>query len=110
MNFQVEITRRAENDLREITAWYRARSGFDEVADAWADGFFEIIDQLAYSADNHPPANEAGLVDGDLREVHYGSGRRRTHRIVYEIVGDVVYILRVRHQAQKDLTPDELSR
>ena len=37
----------------------------------------------------------------------YGK-RRNTYRILFEVRGNVVYILRVRHGRQDFLTPEEL--
>jgi len=108
MTFTVEYTHRAERDLREITAWYLEESGSIDIASDWSDGIYSLIEDLSHTADRHPPACELEVVEGDLREVHYGSGRRTTHRIIYQIIGERVVILRIRHTSQRELTPDDI--
>lgn len=108
MKFTVEYTRRAERDIREATAWYVERSGDLDVASDWFNGIHTLIADLSHTADTYPPAREFEMIEGDLREVHYGSGRRTTHRIIFEIIGRRVLILRIRHVSQRDLTQDDL--
>jgi hypothetical protein len=43
-----------------------------------------------------------------VRQLLYGIGRKPTHRAVFEVRGDTVYVLAVRHLAQDDLSADEL--
>jgi plasmid stabilization system protein ParE len=44
---------------------------------------------------------------GELRELLYGK-RQGVYRILFEVRGDTVYILRVRHGAQELLGPGDL--
>ena len=37
----------------------------------------------------------------------YGVGRRPTHRAVFTVRSDLVLVLRVRHLAQKEISPDD---
>ena len=108
MSYQVELAPRARQDLREIIAWYVERSGSLDVADRWADGFFETVDTLRVDPTRHPLVREIASLDTDVQEVHYGSGRKKTHRILFEVIGDRVFVLRIRHFAQRDVTCDDL--
>jgi plasmid stabilization system protein ParE len=52
-------------------------------------------------------APESDWYPGELRQLLYGK-RRGVYRILYEVRGKTVYILRVRHGAQAVLEPGEL--
>jgi len=42
------------------------------------------------------------------RELHYGSGRRTTHRVLFRVLEhNVVEVMAIRHFAQQDVTPDD---
>ena len=43
-----------------------------------------------------------------LRQITFGLGNKPTHRVVFEIRGDTVYVLAVRHLAQADITPNDV--
>lgn len=40
--------------------------------------------------------------------MNYGLGPRPTHRVLYEIRGDEVLVLTVRHLAQREITSEDL--
>jgi hypothetical protein len=42
----------------------------------------------------------------ELRQLNYGSGRRKTHRIIFAIRPDTVVVHAVRHVAQEDWRPE----
>jgi plasmid stabilization system protein ParE len=108
MTYEVILTARARQDLREITAWYVQRSGRQDVADRWVDGFFDTLENLRTNPTRCPLVREVASLDMDVREIHYGSGRKKTHRILYEVIGECVFIMRIRHSAQRDITRDDL--
>lgn len=88
---RLERSRQAERDLDEILTYGTRRFGHD-VGDAY---FFSFEAAFALLVDN-PQAGEP--ID------HVGPGVRklthRRHRIFYEIDGDRIWVLRVRHHAQ----------
>jgi hypothetical protein len=43
----------------------------------------------------------------DVRELLYGT-KKNKHRILFTVRDDVVYILHIRHSAQRELTSDDL--
>jgi hypothetical protein len=44
----------------------------------------------------------------ELRQMHFGLGRRASHRVIFTIRPDSVYVLSVRHVSQAPLGPDDL--
>lgn len=108
MKFEVRTSRRAQRDIREAVAWYRERSGSAEVAGEWVDGVQSAIHSLAENPDRCHLAHETERFDQDVRELLYGSGRRKTHRVLFQVEGSVVNVIAVRHFAQRDFTPDDM--
>ncbi|MGD9858308.1 MAG: type II toxin-antitoxin system RelE/ParE family toxin [Planctomycetaceae bacterium] len=106
MKFRVGLTPRAEQELREIAAWYRERSGSQEIADRWVDGILARLNRLELDPQRHALAREADLFDYDVRELLFGSGRRKTHRILFRVIDDLVEIMAIRHFAQHDVVTD----
>jgi len=53
-------------------------------------------------------AEERESYSGELRQLLFGVGRSATHRILFAIEKQAVYILRVRHISQQDLGEDDL--
>ena len=108
MSLQVVIAPLALQQLREEADWYREQSHSDELASAWLDGFLELLLSLQFDPDRHPLARESRRFPVEVREVHYGSGRKKTHRALFQIQGAEVHVLTVRHIAQADVVPESL--
>jgi Txe/YoeB family toxin of Txe-Axe toxin-antitoxin module len=94
--------------LFSIARWYAETFQSLDVAATWYDGFLDLLDGLEADPLQGILAPENHLFDFELREVHYGSGRRFTHRALYRIVGQRIEILSVRHLSQQPLGPSEL--
>jgi plasmid stabilization system protein ParE len=107
MASRVVISQRAERDLQDIAAWW-ARERSPEQASRWLTGIYEKLRTLRDSAAQWPLAPESQDFVIELRELHYGTGRRATHRAVYTVTEDLVLILTVRHLAQDRLAADEV--
>jgi plasmid stabilization system protein ParE len=67
----------------------------------------EAIRSLAENPERFGLAPECRWYPAELRQLLYGK-RRGVYRILFEIRGAIVYIVRVRHSAQALLNPDEL--
>ena len=105
MRHQIVIAPLAVEQLQFEANWYRQRAFSDEVARAWMEGFLELLNSLQFDPQRYPQARERPRFSEIVREVHYGSGRRKTHRALFVIEGEVVRILTVRHVAQDDFAP-----
>lgn len=108
MNYEVIVPEEVWAELESATEWYRRRSLSVEVANQWLHGFQDAIGSLATNPDRCAIAHESVHLPYELRELLYGSGRRKTHRAIFRIVGDRVVIMAIRHVAQRDFTPDDL--
>lgn len=67
-----------------------------------------MLSGLTENALSCPLAHESAEFPFELRELHYGSGRRTTHRALFRVVDDCVEVLAIRHHAQRDVSPDDI--
>jgi plasmid stabilization system protein ParE len=110
MRYLVRTTRRVDREISRIVVWYLERSGTQDVADRWAAGLRALINTLASNPQRHSLARETSAFEYDVRELLYGSGRRKTHRILFRTLESdgIVEVIGVRHVAQRDFTPDDM--
>jgi plasmid stabilization system protein ParE len=102
MSFHVAIARKAAREIEDQYNWLAARS--ETAANRWRNSLLHAIDKLEDDAERCPEAPEAGWLPG-LRQRLHGK-RRHVHRIPFEIRGQTVVILRVRHSVQESLGPE----
>lgn len=103
MRWQVVIARKAAGEIEEHYSWIAERS--EAAANRWRESLLKAIDSLEDDPERFPEAPEAEWYEG-LRQLLYGK-RRQVHRILFEIQGQKVVILRVRHSAQDFLGPED---
>src|SRR5260221_9024151 len=80
MSYRLRITDEAAELLLSSARWYAETSQSLDVAAAWHDGFLDQLDSLTSNPFRGPVAPENDAFDFELREIHYGSGKRLTHR------------------------------
>lgn len=98
----------ARAQLATISRWYEMESGSQEIARQWREGFLLELESLRNNPLRGSLSAENRKLGLELRELHYGSGRRKTHRAVYLIVDDIVRVVAIRHHAQRDLRREDL--
>jgi plasmid stabilization system protein ParE len=104
MSWHVVIARKAAREIEAQYDWLAERS--EAAADRWRDSLLQAIGTLADNPERCPEAPEAEWHEG-LRQLLHGK-RRRVHRILFEVRGETVIVLRVRHNAQDFLAPGDL--
>jgi plasmid stabilization system protein ParE len=100
MRFRIHVVRAAKRDIREIVEWWSEHRSAEQAL-RWYTAIVPAIETLADCADRCPASPETDLVATGLRQLHFGLGRKATHRIVFTIVGQEVRVLRIRHAAQQ---------
>lgn len=103
---KVYLSKDAESDLRRCTNWW-AKYRNSQQAARWLSGFLKKIKGLSKNGDRHPLARENDRYPVEIREVYYGLGNKRTHRAVFTIRPNMVYVIRIQHLAQKDIVPED---
>jgi plasmid stabilization system protein ParE len=105
MAHSVYITVRALAEIDEALEWIADQ--MEAAALRWHERLIEAI----YSLQDHPErcelAPESDWFGAKIRQLLYGK-RFGVYRILFEIRGSKVIILRVRHSAQALLKPEEL--
>ncbi|QDT36321.1 hypothetical protein [Stratiformator vulcanicus] len=106
----IRLTAETESQLAQATAWYQERSGISEIARQWYDGFLIEMKKLRFIEDEIglTPLQEQEFFEERLFELHYGSGRNKTHRAIFRFVGGTIEIVTIRHLSQRGLTNDDL--
>lgn len=105
MAHSVHITARALREIEKAIEWLAERSR--PAAARWHQQLVEAVRSLENNPERCGLAPESEWYPGELRQLLHGK-KRGVYRILFEVRGDTVHILRVRHSAQELLEPDEL--
>lgn len=105
MAHSVHITARALREIDAALEWLTAQSR--PAAVRWHQQLTEAIRSLENNPERWGLAPESEWYPGELRQFLHGK-RRGVYRILFEVRGDTVFVLRVRHGAQALLEPGEM--
>ena len=106
MKFQVRLTAKAEEDLEIILRWFQEQSA-GVAGVRWMAQLMARIATLESHPERCPLAAEAEDLGLEIRE--HSIGRRRgKHRLLFQIQGRTVFILRVWHSARDAISRDDL--
>ena len=100
MRYKVEIGVVALAEVRDAFDWLAARA--PKGADRWRAGLLLAVDSLEHMPMRCPLAPECDYFGREIRQLLHGK-KGRQHRILFEVRGDTVYVLRVRHGARRFL-------
>lgn len=107
MTYQLVVSDRARDQLEAACQWW-AENRSVEQAERWYDGFAEALLSLCDSPERFPCAPEDHLFPFDVRQLNYGLSGKPTHRALFTIRPDIVYVFSIRHLAQRSITPDDV--
>lgn len=107
IRFRIHVSSKAELEIGDAALWW-ADNRDEGQAKKWLERVDDALIELAGIADHCPTARESKLFPFLLREYNFGVGRRPSHRLLFDIVGDTVNVLSVRHLAQRDVTMDDI--
>ncbi len=105
MAHAVHFTARALDEIDRALEWLARRSR--KAAVRWHGKLLEAVRSLENNPERCGLAPESEWYPGELRQLLHGK-RQGVYRILFEVRGNGVYILRVRHSAQALLEPDDL--
>jgi len=97
---------RAKAFLRNNARWWAEHHSAEE-AERWFEGFVTAIASLSETHESHAKAPEDPEFPFTVRELHYGTGSRPTHRALFTVRPDMVYVFLIRHLAQRRVTIDD---
>jgi len=100
MEFQVELTRYAKEEIESNYLWLKDYdSGY---ADSWFRDLMNTIATLQDKPMRCALARENDDFSEEIRQLIYGKSSSR-YRIIFMIQEDIVYILSVRHGSRSSL-------
>lgn len=105
MTYRVVITPDAENDLKEIYQFIRR--GSPAAATQWIRTAREQANSLSLHPERCLLAPEYESFSQPIRQLLIGSGNRGTYRLLFEITGQTVFVLHVRHGSRLPLSWEE---
>ncbi len=103
MKYPVLFVQRAERNMLAALAWYQKNA--PGVSQRWHDRLNSSLRRLRENPDRFPLARESEIFPYRLREVLFGAGRRKTHRVLFVVRPKAVVVYAIRHVAQKDFDP-----
>ena len=111
MTLQVQFTAQARLEFFQAALWWAEHHDIAQAA-SWIENFEAAIRQLRANPERHPRIHEqdAHHWHYTYRRILFGLGNKPTHRAIYRIHNDRVYVVTVRHLHQADLLPDDLEQ
>jgi plasmid stabilization system protein ParE len=107
VTYEVYVTDKAKRQLEDAARWWGENRSAEQ-AERWYGGFVTEIQSLEKNPGRFPLARENDVFPVALHELHYGLGRKKTHRAIFAIRPERVIVYSVRHVAQRDLTGDDI--
>ncbi len=98
---------RVHRVVDEAYAWW-AKHRSAEQASRWLRGIEATIFGLSRAPERYPLAIENDRFPIEIRQATFGLGRRPTHRVLFTIRPECVYVLTVLHVAQDAIGLDDL--
>ncbi len=104
MEFQVQITKKAEVEIEQAYNWLKERN--PSYGAQWLRELMDKLATLQVKPQRCSLAIENDVFSEEVRQLLYGK-RPNVYRILFVIRDDIVYILHVRHSKQALLTVEE---
>jgi len=98
---------RVEYALEAGFRWWAENRSAEQAAN-WFNGFVAALKSLGANPYRCPLAAEDSLFPYEIRQLNFGLGSKPTHRALYTIRPDRVYVFLIRHLSQQTITPDDL--
>lgn len=109
MTFNIRWSPKAMDSLVAHAQWW-ATNHSEQQGLRFFDGFVKAVDTLAQLPMRCPLAPENAVMDFELRQLHFGTGTRSTHRALFTVdqKNQTVVILLVRRHSQDDVSKADL--
>jgi plasmid stabilization system protein ParE len=102
MTYKIIVMPVAEREAQANRDWWAANRSVEQ-ATRWYNEFAKSVLSLEQSPDRCALAPENDRFHHEVRQLKFGLGGKRTHRIVFTIRRNEVVILRDRHLSQAEI-------
>jgi len=99
MRYPVVLNDRAGGQLEAAFQWW-SENRSESQAIRWYNGFLDALDSLRTNPERCSVALESPRLGREIRQLLFGLGPRPTHRALFAIHPDKVYVFSIRHVAQ----------
>ncbi len=106
LRYRLILNDRAENQLEAAFQWWSEHRS-ESQAVHWYNGFLDALESLRDNPQRFSTALESPQLGHEVRQLLFGLGRRPTHRALFTIRLDRVYVFSIRHVAQDNADPDD---
>lgn len=106
MSYRIHLTEKALADIEVVLHWLHEQ-GATAAGQRWFSSLWKTLDTLESDPERCSTAAEAEDIGRDIRELLFGK-RRGVYRILFEVRGRTVHILRVWHSARETVSIDDL--
>jgi plasmid stabilization system protein ParE len=106
VKYRVRLTAKAEQDIDSVLQWF-AKQLAHAAGARWLEQLLLRIATLETQPQRCPMATEAAELGLEIRELIFGR-RRGRYRLFFQIIGNMVFILRVWHGARDEPTLEDL--
>ena len=103
MSVEIFLTATAEQQMHDAAEWYAKES--PEIAANWFNGLLDSLASISLSPESFPLARESDELPVQFREMLYGLGKRKTHRVLFVARSDRIVVHQIRHVAQRAIEP-----
>ena len=109
MTYQVSLTSKCELEIAETALWWSENRNADQAL-AWFEGLHETLETLRENPARLAVFREQSLYDWKYtyRRILFGLSKKPTHRAIYRIQDETVYVVSVRHLSRKEIEPGDI--
>lgn len=107
MKLPVVVSGAATEQLLAAAKWWSQNRSTEQAA-RWLSKFAATIEAIGDRPLRYPLAWESQFSAEDIRELLFGLGRRPTHRALFVVRSNLVYVFAVRHVSQEPLGPESI--
>jgi len=107
MSIRLVLNDRAVDQLENAYQWWSQNRSASQ-AGRWYNGILSALDSLRINPERCSIAVESAQFSCEVRQLLFGLGKRPTHRVLFTIRPDMVYVFSIRHVSQDFVDPDEL--
>ncbi len=106
MRFRVRITHKTEADIDATLQWFHSSSAL-AAGEKWLRKLLNCNATFKANPDRCSVSLESSRFSVPIRELLVGNSRFK-HRILFQVTGQTVTIMRIWHSSRDELTAEEL--